>query len=92
MASLSLSHRRYCFLKHKNYLELEDELEDVWDAKRRSIPGTDISDMFPGVIELRAAGYLVIEEVRGANRDELSEIGLSSQQIDAVFAALEALQ
>lgn len=86
-----LNHRRYCFLKYRHYQELEDDLEYLWDGKRKTIPGTDISDAFPGAIELRAAGYDVLEEVQGADADELAEIGLSTQTIQAVFAALESL-
>lgn len=93
MASSIGNHRRYCFLKHLQLEALDEEDQaDVWDAKRKAIPGTDIDDMFPGCVQLRAAGYLATEEVQGADADELSEVGLDSSQIDAVFAALGELQ
>lgn len=86
-----LNHRRYCFLKYRHYHELDDDLEYLWDGKRKTIPGTDISDVFPGAIELRAAGYEAIEEVQGADEDELTEVGLSNQTIQAVFAAIATI-
>jgi hypothetical protein len=41
--------------------------------------------------ELLAAGYLVVEEVDGADETELTNAGLSPQQAAAVLAAVESL-
>jgi hypothetical protein len=41
--------------------------------------------------ELLAAGYLVVEEIDGADEAELTNAGLSPQQAAAVLAAVESL-
>lgn len=82
------NHRRYCFLQMKAALSLRDDIESVWDAKRRSIAGTALPVGFPARALLTAAGYLALEELQGANTTELSRAGLTSQQAAAVLAAI----
>ena len=86
------SHRRYCFLKLKRAERDEAyALANAWDGKRRGLPGTALPTTFPALTELGAAGYLVLEEVQGADASELTQAGLSSPQAAAVLAALELL-
>lgn len=84
------THRRYCFLKyHMARNERSDDAADVWNTKRRSLPGTTLPSTFPALTELNAAGYEVIEEVTGADATELTNAGLTPAQATAVLAALE---
>ncbi len=83
------SHRRYCFLKYHMARNTELGDPDTWDAKRRSLPGTPIPSTMPAGPALAAAGYLVIEEIEGANATELINAGLTAPQAAAVLAALE---
>jgi len=62
---------------------------DVWDSKRRLLPGTPIPATFPAASVLAGAGYLVTEEVTGADTTELINAGLTAAQAAAVLAALE---
>lgn len=66
-------------------------LEMAWDGIRRGEPGTTLPQNLPARSELLAAGYLVVEEIDGADADELTGAGLSSQQAAAVIAAVESL-
>jgi hypothetical protein len=80
---------RYRFLRYRLALEQSSNLADVWDAKRRAIPGTELPSDFPARAALIAYGYLVTEEIAGADATELSRSGLSGSQAAAVLAALE---
>lgn len=82
------NHRRYCFLQYRLNLRLDDDLEETWDNKRREIAGTAIPVGFPARSALLAAGYLVTEEVDGADETELKAAGLTSSQAAAVLAAI----
>jgi hypothetical protein len=83
------THRRYCFLKYKAAWRDESNVDTAWDAKRRLLPGTTLPTTFPARSLLIAAGYLVLEEVEGADSTELIAAGLTSSQAAAVLAALE---
>lgn len=83
------SYRRYCFLKQKEAAELCNDMDGIWRAKRLAEPGTSIPNNLPARSLLIAAGYLVIEEIQGADETELTEAGLNSAQAAAVIAALE---
>jgi hypothetical protein len=63
-------------------------MEAVWDAKRRAISGTALTTAFPSYNALTAAGYLVEEELDGADESELTAVGLSNSQAAAVIAAI----
>jgi hypothetical protein len=69
----------------------ESPTEMAWDGIRRGEPGTTLPLTFPARTELLAAGYLVVEEVDGADETELTNAGLSPQQATAVIAATESL-
>lgn len=85
------NHRRYCFLAMKRGQRLRDDSDLQWDGKRREIPGTTIPVGFPARAEILLAGYLVTEELDGANIKELLAAGLSRSQAAAVIAALGEL-
>lgn len=90
MAEVS-NHRRYLFLKYRAAVAAEEDMESVWDAKRRTLPGTELPVGFPSRAKLLAAGYLVAEELAGADEQELEGIGLTTKESTAVIAAIEAL-
>jgi len=69
-------------------LRLGDDTDKVWNGKRREIPGTDLPQDFPARAALLLAGYLVTEELDGANTRELQAAGLTSTQAAAVLAAI----
>jgi hypothetical protein len=83
------NHRRYCFLKYRENYAADDDLWYSWDAKRKSIAGTELPASFPARTALLAAGYLVLEEIQGASETELITAGLRASQAAAVVAALE---
>lgn len=82
------SHRRYCFLQYCAAIRDQTDMDPVWDAKRRAIAGTALPSNFPARSLLIAAGYLVTEEVAGADETELTARGLSQDQAAAVIAAI----
>jgi hypothetical protein len=75
-------------VKYRRAVELEDDNESVWDAKRREIAGTQFPADFPARSLLISCGYLVREEVEGATDLELRRAGLSRSQAAAVVAAI----
>lgn len=83
------SHRRYLFLKYHLARLTGQGDPGAWDGKRRLLPGTSIPSTFPAASVLAGAGYLVLEEVTGADATELTNAGLSAAQAAAVLAAME---
>ena len=83
------THRRYAFLRYAYFYRINDNMYLAWDGKRRLEPGTAIPTTFPARAALTAAGYLVLEEIEGADTDELTRAGLSTSQAAAVLAAME---
>lgn len=86
--SWTSNHRRYCFLKMRRGLRLGDDTDQLWNGKRQEIPGTELPQNFPARAALLSAGYLVTEELDGANASELQAAGLTSTQAAAVLAAI----
>jgi hypothetical protein len=76
------------FLEQRRALARSEEMESVWDGKRKACEGTPIPDAFPYRSQLISHGYLVLEEIRGADARELSRAGLTSAQAAAVLAAI----
>ena len=83
------THRRYLFLKYRRDALDNEPNYVVWDAKRRTVAGTDLPTTQPARAALIAAGYLVTEEVTGATAKELTESGLTATEAAAVVAAME---
>jgi hypothetical protein len=75
-------------LRYLECLKLDDGTDLLWDGKRRQVAGASIPTTFPARTQLLAAGYLVLEELQGANEEELTSAGLSATQAAAVVAAI----
>lgn len=81
--------RRYCLLKRRMATAVDDEATaDVWRAKQAEIAGTALDASVPHQTELATAGYTAVEDLDGADADELVAAGLSYRQATAVLAAL----
>lgn len=77
---MNLSPRRYYLLKWRGLEELDErELSLVFKAKQTEIAGTALPADFPGRAALIAAGYTAIEDVTGADEEELMGLGLEEQ-------------
>lgn len=85
------THRRYAFLKMRAAVGNGSPVSVAWDGIRKGEPGTELPQNLPARGALIAAGYLVVEEIDGADEDELTGAGLSSHQAAAVIAAVESL-
>ena len=83
------SHRRYLFCKYQAARRNDEGTYTAFDAKRRTLSGTDIPATFRARTQLIAAGYLVMEEITGCTEFELILHGLGSREAAAVVAALE---
>ncbi len=86
---MNLSPRRYYLLKWRGLEDLcEHELALIFKAKQAEIAGTALPSDFPGRAALIAAGYTAIEDVTGADEDELVDVGLddstAAQAVEAV--------
>jgi hypothetical protein len=77
---MNLSPRRYYLLKWRGLEELDErELSLIFKAKQTEIAGTALPTDFPGRAALIAAGYTAIEDVTGADEEELMSLGLDEQ-------------
>lgn len=83
--------RRYYFLKalELSRYDTDEALYRVYLGKKRSEPGTAIPPHFPARAALVSAGYEALEEIDGADEDELIFCGLSHSQATAVIAEFE---
>jgi hypothetical protein len=86
--------RRHRLLKWKAALALgDDELAAVWHAKFLATPAVTLLPVgFPSLVTLGAGGYVALDDVTGADADELvANAGLTRTQANAVVAATAAL-
>jgi hypothetical protein len=88
---MSLSPRRYYLLKWRGLEDVcEHELALLFMAKQAEIAGTALPSDFPGRAALSAAGYTALEDVRGAEVEELVSAGLDEQTAERAIAAAGA--
>lgn len=67
-------------------------LAAVWRAKQEATPATALPVGFPQATALAAAGYSTVEDIDGADADELvANTSLSTREADAVLTALAAI-
>jgi hypothetical protein len=85
--------RRYYLLKRLAKRDAnESALEATWRAKQEAEPGTALPVGFPYSSRLAAAGYLVAEDIDGADACELrDEVGLSPRESETVINAVSEL-
>jgi hypothetical protein len=70
----------------------EVALEGVWRAKQEATSATALPDGFPFAARLAAVGYTAVEDLDGADADELVEnVSLSTREAEAVLTALAAI-
>jgi len=65
------SPRRWYLRKRQNARELCDGFEGFWRSQQEAQPGTALPDNFPLLSVLTAGGYTTVEDLRGADADEL---------------------
>lgn len=84
--------RRFYLLKQFAASDAEDVgLESVWRAKQLAIAGTALPSDFPAQAQLLAAKYEAVEDIDGADEQELvSRAGLTFLAAKAVIAAATA--
>ncbi len=85
--------RRYYLLKRlAAALAGDEELAAVWRSKQEATTGTALPEGFPLAAKLALAGYLVAQDLDGADEGELAtNADLSSREALAVIAAIAAL-
>jgi hypothetical protein len=69
----------------------EDDSELVWAGKQEAEPGTALAEGFPLRAELTELGYSTVQDLDGADEDELVRAGLTAKQARQVLAAFAAL-
>jgi hypothetical protein len=70
---------------------LDGELAAFWRGKHTSTPGTALPQGFPYLGHLTERGYVCVEDLDGADADELEGVGIPRRDITAVFNALALL-
>lgn len=85
------SARRYYLAKMHAAVANEDTIADVWQGKQEAEPGTALPADFPLLSRLQPLGYKAVEDLTGADSDELVEQGFSAREAAAILAAHAAL-
>lgn len=68
----------------------ERDRESVWHGLQLAEPGVPLPATFPQYDRLTAAGYVTVEDLEGADADELVDlVGLRRAEAESVLAALE---
>lgn len=82
--------RRHRLLKSFDFADRgEDGMAATWRAKQEATAGTELPASFPSRAVLVAARYSTLEDVTGADVDELlKRTPLKRRQAEAVIAAL----
>lgn len=86
MAEIKTARRFYL---HRRIEERQqDGDEQVWQAKQEAQPGTALATTFPFRAALSACGYTTVEDLDGADVNELVRAGLTRSQALDIIAAL----
>ena len=84
--------RRYALAKRISSSVTQDGLYGVWRATQEAEPGAALPANFPHRTKLADVGYETVEDIDGADADELSNnVGLRSDEAAAVLTALQPL-
>jgi hypothetical protein len=84
--------RRYYLHKRINARVYEgSDNAAVWQAKQEADPGTSLPSDFPLRDELAEIGYSTIEDLDGADVNELQQSGISTGDAETILAALATL-
>jgi hypothetical protein len=84
--------RRYYLLERLAACAREDfAIGSVFRAKQEATSGTALPVDFPSLTLLAPAGYSTVEDIDGADLEELQCAGLTIKQAEAVLTALAAL-
>ncbi len=85
--------RRFYLLKRRAALAAGDaHLAGFWRVKQEALAWPVLPADFPARTALVVAGYTTVRDLDGADADELSNLGLTRAQADAVVAAMESWQ
>ena len=84
------SPRRYYLLKRQVASLRDESIEAQWHAKQIEVVGTVLPSAFP-FLSLLGTFYTTVEDLNGANVEELRDFGLSRREAEAVIAAVEPL-
>ena len=92
MSAQIRSARRYYLLKRlAARVSGDSALELTWQSKQEGEGGIGLPPDLPSYTTLVAAGYSTVQDLDGADTDELASIGIRNRQADRVFAALASL-
>lgn len=91
MADINLPRRYYLHKRLQARLYEDSDLELTWKAKQEAEPGTALPDDFPQLADLVELGYSTVEDINGADTDELALVGISSDTATAIIAAIPPL-
>jgi hypothetical protein len=81
--------RRYYLAKRHAALDNGDKaLELVWEGKQLAEPGEALPTDFPYAARLIALGYVALEDLAGADAEELTDQGFTSRESTEILAAL----
>lgn len=90
MSTLGSVRRFYLAKRHEAVRLCETPLALVWQGKQEAMPGTPLADDFPYLERLDAQGYTTLEDLDGADSEELVEQGFSAREAAAILAAAAA--
>jgi len=83
--------RWYWLLEQRRARERRPDAAGVFRARRLAQPGARLPRVLPGRAQLLRAGVLALEEVLGADPNELRSYGLAPRTAEALITTLERL-
>lgn len=91
MAEVKSLRRFYLHKRLYAALYEDSELALTWRSKQEAQSGTELPASFPERSTLGELGYSTVEDLDGADIEELSRVGFSSNQATSILAALQPL-
>lgn len=86
------SARRYYLSKRQYARSLDNDQDGIWRSKQEAEAGTPLPAGFPLLERLAECGYTAVEDLDGADENELVTVaGFRSREAKEVLAALAAL-
>lgn len=86
------THRRYCLLKRLAAKAQQwTAIEAVWQGKQEAEPGDSLPLDFPLRARLVTAGYSTVQDLNGADAEELQDACFTARESAIIFAALAPL-
>lgn len=89
MATLGSARRYYLSKRHSAHDSGDFALSDAWRGKQEAEAGDALPSDFPYLSRLQGRGYSTLQDLDGADADELTSQGFTSREAAEILAEAE---